>query len=134
MTRDRRGPFSTAKGPRDFLLNFHHPKIPLRLVIAKRAREVVQESENLLGSGQKRIQKILRIVLFAATRLFGNRSFGRRGMHPMKSKALLKNRKILENERVAFCLRKPMRSHRAKPSGGVARLLQKVIHLLRPGW
>src|SRR5258708_24037624 len=91
-------PLGTAKGARNLLLDLHHAQIPLGLVVAKRHGEIVQESENLLGSGQQSIQEIFGVCLFATTRLFGNGSLWGRSLHPMEGKALLQNGKILEHQ------------------------------------
>ena len=50
----------------------------------------------------------------------------------MSSKALLEDLKILEEQSIAFLLRKPIRPRYAKTGGDVAHALQQVMHQLRP--
>jgi hypothetical protein len=53
-------------------------------------------------------------------------------MHPIKSKALLQENKILEDQVVALGLWKPIRSCRAKPGSDLAHARQQIVHVLRP--
>jgi len=48
----------TAKGASNLLLNFRHPKIPLRLVVGERDREVMEQSEHLVSPVQQGIQEV----------------------------------------------------------------------------
>src|SRR5258708_142069 len=63
------GSLGTAKRPGNLLLNFDHSQIPLREIIAKRHRKIIQETEHLFCPRQKSIEQIFGGVLFCAPAL-----------------------------------------------------------------
>src|SRR5215472_16119676 len=50
------GPSRTAKGASHLLLHFGHPKVALPLVVRKRNAQVVEQGQDLLGSGEQGIR------------------------------------------------------------------------------
>src|SRR5690348_4987625 len=55
----------TAKGPRDLLLGLDHAQIPLGLLGSQRDGEVIQESQDLIGTPQQRLEQVLGRTLLA---------------------------------------------------------------------
>src|SRR5215469_4797710 len=73
------GASRTAKGARMLLLHFGPAPIPLCQVVRKRNREVVEQSQHLIGSCEQSIQQILGLALFGpAFAFFTRREGGRR--------------------------------------------------------
>src|SRR5260370_12598356 len=57
----------TAEGARDLLLNFDHPKIPLREMVVKRHDETVQEGQHGLPVVDQSVKQIVGRTLFGTT-------------------------------------------------------------------
>src|SRR6266496_4022168 len=71
-------PRLTAKGASNLLLNFRHPKIALRLIVGKRDREVIEQSEHLISSVQQDIQEVFGRTVSAPALALSLRFAGRR--------------------------------------------------------
>ncbi len=79
----RADPRRTAKGTSNLLLHFGPAQIPLRLVVGKRDREVVEQGQHLLGTREQRIQEILgRALLDPAEEATGGGRDARIAAHP----------------------------------------------------
>jgi hypothetical protein len=68
-------PSSLRKVPAIFCWTRDHAQVPFRLSIGKGDREIIQESQHLLGSPQEGIQQVLRGTLLAATSPLGAMPF-----------------------------------------------------------
>src|SRR5438270_7056502 len=72
-----RDPGRAAKGARNLLLHFGPAKVALRLVVGKRKREVVEQSQHLLGTPKQGIEQILRWALLGLALPCSRRRRGR---------------------------------------------------------
>jgi hypothetical protein len=67
-----------AKRSGDLLLNFHHPKIPLREIVRKWQSKVVEKGQHLICPLQQVIEQVLGSALFLPPATFGHRCLGKR--------------------------------------------------------
>src|SRR5450755_504166 len=84
------GPNRTAKGARNLLLNFGHPKVSFGEIVAKRKPQVIEQSQHLIGTQEQRIQQILGLALLAPAFALVSRRGARWGLSSIASSQDLK--------------------------------------------
>src|SRR5919108_2356753 len=122
-------PSRTAKGARNLLLHFRPAKVALGLIVRKRNAQVVEQSQDLLGTRHERIQKILSLALLGSA--FG-RSSRSGGWWRLSGIASRQNLEIASDPVVALDGRNRGQSEAMPLLAGVMQIEQEVLHLGGP--
>jgi hypothetical protein len=89
----------TPKGPRDFLLNFHHAQILFGTIVGKWYSEIAHEPQDAGSIALKAVEQVLGLGLFDSPSLLGHGERGRLGSQAILDELMVGGREPVKHRR-----------------------------------